>query len=147
MQWGRVDVTPFQVAQMQRVFRATISIYPPGTTRAQRGWLAVRGLGTTWLGLIPAFCLVAAAAAIWVPAGIAMFLVLVGVWVLSIERANKVHGRIRRVHVTITPGEAIGDSRFDTIAKDLDHLDASSLDPVAYELGWGEIYSNVESSH
>ncbi|ELB86435.1 hypothetical protein Rwratislav_44986, partial [Rhodococcus wratislaviensis IFP 2016] len=39
--WGRVDVTPLQIAQ-QRSIRATLSIYPPGVTSRERTLMHLR---------------------------------------------------------------------------------------------------------
>ncbi|MFF2053805.1 DUF6611 family protein [Leifsonia sp. NPDC058194] len=144
--WGRLDVTPLQIARARRSLDAVITIYPPGTTKAESRALAVHGAGTQWIGWITAtllFLTASAAFGLW-PGGICVALMLLAVWTVAAVTTDSVRRRSRVVRARFTPQSSLGDERFSAIASALDDLDQRrDRDPVSYELEWGRIFNQL----
>jgi len=144
--WGRVDVTPAAVASMTGELRATIVVYAPGTTRAERLWLTLRGLGTTYPGWAITMLLALIGLVVrgfWgglvpVVAGV------MGFWLLSIGLSQKAYRGVRRISYRATRRSVEPSPDFLEIAARFDSLNAKThLDPVTYEAEWTEIYHRL----
>ncbi|WP_212636058.1 DUF6611 family protein [Rhodococcus opacus] len=142
--WGRVDVTPLQIAQ-QRSIRATLSIYPPGVTSRERTLMHLRKLGTTWVGLLGYLAVLVVAGIVLGVLGAAMAIaVLIALWAGIALATSGVNKDTRCLRIYARPGSVGGEmARLEEIATELDALDTANLDPVSYEAEWGRIYRQL----
>ena len=143
--WGRVDVTPLQIAQQQRSLRATLSIYPPGVTSRERTLMHLRKLGTTWVGLLGYLAVLVVAGIVLGVLGAAMAIaVLIALWAGIALATSGVNKDTRCLRIYARPGSVGGEmARLEEIATQLDALDTANLDPVSYEAEWGRIYRQL----
>ena len=147
--WGRLDVTPMHVAQAVRLITATISIYPPGTTRSTRTLLAIHNTTNSWLGASLAAILGFVATRIWGvwPGTVLVIAGLATLWLVTARLTTKIRHETRQIRARFTPSSDVGVDHFALIAARLDALDErSDLDPVSYELEWGHIYESAQPS-
>lgn len=154
--WGRTEITPVPLLEMQRRGAVTVRVYPPGATKSERVALRLRYASTSLIACSLGAALVLAAlvlGSLLVAAG-AAFAVLVA-WVCLRAVTESLVARVRYIRFplrvrSVGKGRAVvhlaaGADRFDVL---MDHLhdldrDAARLGPVDYEHRWGLVYEQL----
>ena len=150
--WGTVDVSPANRSMWRRV---RLTVYPPGTTSAERRALH---FAHTWPigGAILGLVLMATVGSAWPPMLVSVAIValyLAGFW-LGARLTRPLRNRIRSLSVVSVyvrgEFEEYGDAALLREATaSFEQLDArrraGELDPVLYEAEWARIYDTLPS--
>lgn len=143
--WGHVDVTPDVIAQQQQSLRATLWIFPPGTNSRERALMRIRMLARSWTGILGFLVIVGVVGTAFGIGGVVVTTIAVlALWLGARQGTARIHRGTRHLQIVVRPDGVRGDlAEFESIAAQLDSLDAANLAPVNYEAEWGHIYRQL----
>ncbi|MFD6517090.1 DUF6611 family protein [Rhodococcus sp. NPDC060176] len=136
--WGHlgIDLPPYLV---------TLSIFPPGASPRERALMRIRMRATTWTGSMFSLLILGfVAIAFGVDGAVITAAAGLGLWLGVRQRTARIHRETRHLQIVVRPDGVRGDvAAFESIAAQLDSLDAANLAPVNYEAEWGHIYRQL----